>query len=100
MINLTYAPLIIFIASLVISAIIIHIVTKMFDQKQGFGIAILTALIGAIIYAVTYYYLRPEYGLIASIIGGMPAWKGALSEHDIWGLVNFIQSLGEHPHSN
>ena len=30
--------------------------------------------------------------------GAMPAWKGVLSENDIWHQVNFIQSLGKHPH--
>ena len=36
---------------------------------------------------------------IANGRGAMPAWKGVLSENDIWDLTNFIQSLGKDPHS-
>jgi mono/diheme cytochrome c family protein len=35
---------------------------------------------------------------IANGRGAMPAWKGTLSEKDIWDLTNFIQSLGKRPH--
>jgi mono/diheme cytochrome c family protein len=31
---------------------------------------------------------------IANGRGAMPAWKGSLTENQIWDLVNFIQSLG------
>ncbi len=31
---------------------------------------------------------------IANGRGQMPAWKGVLSENEIWDLVNFTQSLG------
>ncbi len=37
---------------------------------------------------------------IANGRGAMPAWKGKLSDKDIWHLVNLIQSLGEHSHQN
>ena len=53
MADLTLATLIVFLVSLVISAIIIYVVTKIFGEKEGFGTAILTAFIGAIIYAAT-----------------------------------------------
>jgi mono/diheme cytochrome c family protein len=43
---------------------------------------------------------------IANGRGQMPAWKGVLSENQIWDVVNFVQSLGdaiksgaEHDHS-
>lgn len=29
--------------------------------------------------------------------GEMPAWEGELEEHEVWHLVNYIQSLKEHP---
>jgi mono/diheme cytochrome c family protein len=37
---------------------------------------------------------------IANGRGAMPAWKGVLSENDIWDLTNFIQSFGKQPHSH
>jgi hypothetical protein len=77
MIDVTLATVIVFFISLVISAIIIYAVTKIFGEKEGFGTALMTAFIGAIIYAATYYFLRPELGWLASLIGGI-AWLIAL----------------------
>lgn len=38
---------------------------------------------------------------IATGRGAMPAWKGILTENQIWDLVNFVQTLGdEPPHSH
>jgi len=77
MADLTMATVIIFLVSLVVSAIIIYIVTKIFGEKEGFGTALSAAFIGAIIYAATYYFLRPELGWLASFIGGV-VWLIAL----------------------
>jgi Na+/melibiose symporter-like transporter len=77
MIDVTLATVIVFLISLVVSAIIIYFVTKIFGEKEGFGTALLAAFIGAIIYAATYYFLRPELGWLASLIGGI-AWLIAL----------------------
>ena len=69
MIDVNLATLIVFLISLVISAIIIYFVTKIFGEKEeGFGTAILAAFIGAIIYAVAYYFLSSELGWLASLI--------------------------------
>src|SRR4030043_172061 len=84
MIDITLAAIIVFFISLVISAVIIYVVTKLFGEKEGFGTALLTAFIGAIIYAVTYYFLSPELGWLASLIGGI-AWLIALG---------FLYSIG------
>jgi hypothetical protein len=84
MVDVTLATVIVFLISLVISAIIIYVVTKIFGEKEGFGTAILAAFIGAIIYAAAYYFLRPELGWLASIIGGI-AWLIALG---------FLYSIG------
>jgi hypothetical protein len=84
MIDVTLASVIVFLISLVISAIIIYVVTKIFGEKEGFGTAILAAFIGAIIYAVAYYFLRPELGWVASLLGGI-AWLIALG---------FLYSMG------
>ena len=80
---------IVFIISLLISAIIIFIITKIFGEKEGFGTALLAAFIGTIIYTALYYVfgLIPELeGLkwVASIIGGL-GWLIAL---------RFLYSIG------
>lgn len=84
MVDVTLATVIVFFISLVVSAIIIYVVTKIFGEKEGFGTAVLAAFTGAIIYAATYYFLRPELGWVASIIGGI-AWLIALG---------FLYSIG------
>jgi hypothetical protein len=66
-----------FFVSLIISAIIIYVVTKILGEKEGFGSALLAAFIGAIIYAGVYYFLKPDLGWLASVIGGI-AWLLAL----------------------
>jgi hypothetical protein len=76
--------IILFVISLLISAIIIYIVTKIFGEKEGFGTALLAAFIGTIIYTVAYYFLRPELGWLASLIGGI-SWLIAL---------RFLYSIG------
>lgn len=77
MVDLTISTIILFFVSLIISAIIIYVVTKILGEKEGFGSALLAAFIGAIIYAVVYYFLKPDLGWLASVIGGI-AWLIAL----------------------
>lgn len=64
-----------FLISLGISAIIIYLATKLLGEKEGFGTAILAALVGAIIFAVVSHFLG--VGLVASLVGGI-AWLIAL----------------------
>lgn len=64
-----------FIVSLVVSAIIIYVVTKLLGEKEGIGTALLTAFAGAIIYAIAYFLLGQ--GLLAALIGGF-VWLLAL----------------------
>jgi hypothetical protein len=90
MIDVTLATGIVFLISLVISAIIIYVVTKIFGEKEGFGTALLSAFIGAIIYAAAYYLLRPELGWLASIIGGI-AWLIALG---VMYKIGWLKALG------
>ena len=91
MIDVNLATIIVFLISLVISAIIIYFVTKIFGEKEGgFGTAILAAFIGAIIYAAAYYFLRPELGWLASLIGGI-AWLIALGF--LYG-IGWLKALG------
>ena len=90
MIDVNLATLIVFLISLIISAIIIYIVTKIFGEKEGFGTALLAAFIGAIIYAAAYYFLKPELGWLASLIGGI-AWLIALGF--LYG-IGWLKALG------
>jgi len=64
-----------FVIGWIISAIIIYVVTKLFEQKEGIGTAFLAALIGAIIYAVVFYFLG---GLLAGVVAGI-GWLIALA---------------------
>lgn len=87
MADATVTTVIVFFISLVISAIIIYIVTKIFGEKEGFGTALLASFAGAIIYAAAYYFLRPSFadlGWLSSVIGGI-AWLVAL---------RFLYSIG------
>lgn len=64
-----------FVISLVVSAIIIYIVTKLFGETEGIGTAVMAAFAGAIVYTLAYYFLGT--GIFAALIGGI-AWLIAL----------------------
>ncbi len=77
-----------FLISLAISAIIIYLAAKLFGEKEGFGTAILAALVGAIIFALASYFLG--VGWVAALIGGL-AWLIALgSLYKIGWLKSFV----------
>ena len=90
MIDVTLATVIVFLISLVVSAIIIYVVTKIFGEEEGFGTALLAAFIGAIVYAAAYYFLHPDYGWLASVVGGI-AWLIALGA--LYG-IGWLKALG------
>ncbi len=69
------ATAVFFLVGLIVSTIIIFVVTKLFGEREGVGTALLTALAGAIIYALAYFFLG--HGLIAALIGGF-VWLLAL----------------------
>ena len=64
-----------FLISLVISSVIIFLAAKLLGEKEGFGTAILVALIGAIIFALASFFLG--VGRSAALVGGI-AWLIAL----------------------
>ncbi len=64
-----------FIAALIVSTLVIWVVTKLFGEREGIGTALITAIIGTIIYTIAYWLLGD--GLLASIIGGI-VWLLAL----------------------
>jgi hypothetical protein len=77
-----------FLISLIISSIIIYIAAKLFGEKEGFGTAILTALVGAIIFSLTSYFIG--IGWVAALIGGI-AWLIALgSLYKIGWIKSFV----------
>ncbi len=76
-VDINLATLIVFLVSLFVSALIIYLVTTLFGEKEGFGTALLAAFIGAILYSITFFFLRPELGWVASLVGGI-AWLLAL----------------------
>ncbi len=83
--------LIVFAISLVISAIIIFAVTKMFGETEGFGTALFAAFIGALIYGVAYFLIGS--GVWASVIDGI-AWLIALgSLYNIGWLKSLVVAV-------
>ena len=64
-----------FFISLIISAVIIYLATKLFGETEGFGTALFSALAGAIIFPLVSYFLG--VGWIAALIAGI-AWLIAL----------------------
>lgn len=80
-----------FLISLVVSAIIIYLATKLFGEEEGFGTAILTALCGALIFALAAYFLG--IGWLAALIGGL-AWLIALgSIYEIGWLKSLVIAI-------
>ena len=77
-----------FLISLVISAFIIYVATKLFGEHEGFGTALWAALAGAIIFALVSYFIG--MGWVASLVGGI-AWLIALgSLYSIGWLKSFV----------
>jgi hypothetical protein len=82
------AAAVFFVVGLIISSIIIFLVTKLLGESEGFETALPAALVGAIIYALAYYFLG--HGLFAALISGF-VWLLALG-----GLYNmsWFKALG------
>jgi len=80
---------ILFVLSLLISAIIIYFVTKIFGEKEGFGTALLAAFVGAIIYTALYYI----FGSIPDLVG--LKWVASLLGGIGWLIsLRFLYSIG------
>lgn len=65
-----------FLISLLVSGVIIYLATKLLGEDEGFGTAILAALVGAVIFALVSYLVGIDW--IATLISGI-AWLIALS---------------------
>ncbi|MFZ8908178.1 MAG: hypothetical protein ACO2Y5_08820 [Nitrosopumilaceae archaeon] len=79
--------IIVFLLGLLISGVIIFFVTKLFGENKGIGRAILTALIGTIVYTAAYHLI--ETGWIAAIAAGI-VWLIALGSLY---KIGFLKSL-------
>ena len=66
-----------FIIALIISAVIIFIITKIFGETEDIKTAIIAAFIGTAIYTIIYYLIGQ--GLIAALIAGI-VWLVALQK--------------------
>lgn len=66
---------IIFVIGLIVSTIIIYVASKLFGHEEGIGKAFLAAIIGTVVYTITYFIFGT--GWIAAIIGGF-VWLLAL----------------------
>ena len=78
---------IIFLIGLLVSAIVIYVVAKLFGENRGIVRAIMTALIGTIVYTTAYYLI--ETGWIAAIGAGI-VWLIALGSLY---KIGFLKSL-------
>jgi hypothetical protein len=58
-----------FLVAWLVSTIVIFFVTKLFGQTEGFGKALLAALIGTVIYIIVYFLLGN--GLLAAVVAGL-----------------------------
>jgi len=58
-----------FFVAWLVSTIVIYFVTKLFGQTEGFGKALMTALIGTVVYILAYFLLGS--GLLAAFIAGI-----------------------------
>ncbi|MFB5607677.1 MAG: hypothetical protein ACE5RI_06030 [Candidatus Nitrosomaritimum yanchengensis] len=78
---------IVFLLGLFTSGIIIYFVTKLFGESKGIGTAIVTALVGTVVYTISYHLF--ETGWISAIAAGI-VWLIALSS--IY-KIGFLKSL-------
>ena len=78
----------VFLLSLLVSGIIIYFVTRMFGASNGILRAIVTALIGTIVYTGAHYIIETSW--IAPVVAGI-VWIVAIS---FIYKVGFLKSAG------
>jgi hypothetical protein len=61
--------------ALLVSTLIIYVVTKLMGENEGILYALLAAIIGTLVYALTYWLLGS--GLLAAVVAGI-VWLLAL----------------------
>lgn len=73
--NLDANSIILFLVGLLISTVVIYLVTFLLGQRRGIKLALFTAIIGSIVYGITYALLGN--GFLSAVLGGI-AWLLAL----------------------
>ena len=69
--------LLMFVLALIISAVVIFIITRLFGETEDIKTAIIAAFVGTAIYTIIYYIIGQ--GLIAAFIAGI-IWLVALQK--------------------
>ena len=64
-----------FLVAWLVSAIVVYVVSKLLWERQGFGTAIIVALVGAVIYFVTGMIIPGIVGSLLGLIGWLLALK-------------------------
>ena len=73
----TLSAVIMFVIALIISAIVIYFITKIFGETEDIKTALIAALVGTVIYTLIYAVIGQ--GLIAAFIAGI-VWLIALQK--------------------
>lgn len=73
--NIDANSIIIFLVGLLISTVVIYLITFILGQRRGIKLALFTAIVGSIVYGITYAILGN--GFLSAVLGGI-AWLLAL----------------------
>jgi len=75
MADILISTIVYFLIALAVSTLIIYIITKVFEEQEGIGTALMAALTGAVVYALAYYFLGD--GIVSALLAGI-VWTLAL----------------------
>ena len=73
--NIDAYSIIIFLVGLLISTVVIYLITFILGQRRGIKLALFAAIVGSIVYGITYAILGN--GFLSAVLGGI-AWLLAL----------------------
>jgi hypothetical protein len=73
--NIDANSIIIFLVGLLISTVVIYLITFILGQRRGIKLALFAAIIGSIVYGISYAILGN--GFLSAVLGGI-AWLLAL----------------------
>lgn len=73
--NIDAYSIIIFLVGLLISTVVIYLITFILGQRRGIKLALFAAIVGSIVYGITYAILGN--GFLSALLGGI-AWLLAL----------------------
>jgi hypothetical protein len=73
--NFDAYSIIIFLVGLLISTVVIYLITFILGQRRGLKLALFTAIVGSIVYGITYAIFGN--GFLSAVLGGI-TWLLAL----------------------